>query len=56
MKPLRVDRSKSERRPRKPYPHPTRQTPKRPKKTRKRRGWFSHMVEEIWDELEDIFD
>lgn len=34
-------------------PHPR---PRKVQKRRKRKGLFSKIVEEIWDEIEDIFD
>jgi len=34
-------------------PHPK---PRKVKKRKKRKGLFRHLAEEIWDEIEDIFD
>ena len=34
-------------------PHPR---PRKVKKYKKRKGLMRHLVEEIWDEIEDIFD
>lgn len=34
-------------------PHPK---PRKVKKRKKRKGLFRHLVEEVWDEIEDIFD
>lgn len=35
------------------HPHPK---PRKVKKRKKRKGLFRHLVEEVWDEIEDIFD